>query len=778
MDSPEHAPTEEALKESQELQQLLMQLALDCIRLPLEKVDSAINDILRAVGEFLNADRVYVFRHDYTRQVTTNTHEWCAEGITSEIDNLQAIPFKFITDILETHQREDAVQIPRKAGRAEEHPALSVFVAQDIRSMLLLPLSHEGKILGFVGFDMVRQDKIFFRNEISLLQVLAELIAYIQERQKFEKSLEESQARDRAMLSAVQDLMFVFDLQGTYLDYHCSNKKLLAIEPEQFLGKSVHEVLPAEIAGRFLQCLRRAMETNQLQVMDYALYVPAGYKHFQARITPMDEQRLLSIVQDITDHKKAEEALRESQERLQTVLENLPGGIFIHDLDGRFLLVNKAACQNTGYSRQELLQMAVHEIDAQALARQDRSKFWNNIDSNQPIMFESTHLRKDGSQYPVEIHLTQIAMDRQPVILAIAFDITKRKHMEQKLKEMSLYDSLTGIYNRAFYEEEFRRLADNRYSPLGIIICDINGLKLINDTLGHAKGDELLKTAANILKSCLRAGEIVARIGGDEFAVLLPQSSEEIVSSCAARIRQEVARYNELNKELGISLALGYAVQEGPLADTKDLFKRADEAMYREKLQQSCNTSSGTVQTLIKALEARDFQIQCQAGGLYEYVWKLGKALDFFEEELKELQLLARFRDLGQVGVSEEILSKPGPLNEQELREMQRHCEIGQRIALSLADLAPVADYILKHHEWWNGQGYPIGLQGQEIPLMCRILAISAAYEAMTCERPYRKALSHEQAIQELQRCAGTQFDPHLVQVFLDIVQAPQQGQL
>ena len=316
-----------------------------------------------------------------------------------------------------------------------------------------------------------------------------------------------------------------------------------------------------------------------------------------------------------------------------------------------------------------------------------------------------------------------------------------------------------------------RRLQDARYVPQGIIVCDINGLKLINDTLGHHKGDDLLKLCADILRQCFRDSDIIARIGGDEFAVLLPLSNHESVWNCSDRIRREVRLYQEQSPEFGLSISIGYAVQESAPMDMDMLFKRADDAMYKEKLQQSHSSRSETVQALIKTLEARDYLTEGHGGRLHDYAQQLGRSVGLSEERLNDLQLLARFHDLGKVGVPDRILFKPDRLTDEEFQEMKRHCEIGHRIALSLSDLAPIADYILKHHEHWDGQGYPMGLCGEEIPLECRILAIVDAYDTMTSERPYKGPMSQEDALAELNRCAGTQFDPYLVRAFIPILQ-------
>jgi HD-GYP domain-containing protein (c-di-GMP phosphodiesterase class II) len=178
---------------------------------------------------------------------------------------------------------------------------------------------------------------------------------------------------------------------------------------------------------------------------------------------------------------------------------------------------------------------------------------------------------------------------------------------------------------------------------------------------------------------------------------------------------------------------------------------------------------------MMRALKARDFITEGHADRLQVLVVRMARVLELPERTVNDLRLLAQFHDIGKVGVPDSILFKKGSLSKAEYSIMQRHCEIGHRIALSAPELVLIADWILKHHEWWNGEGYPLGLKGDEIPLECRILALADAYDAMTSDRPYRKAMSHEEAVSEIKRHAGTQFDPNLVPRFLEILDESRQ---
>jgi HD-GYP domain-containing protein (c-di-GMP phosphodiesterase class II) len=287
--------------------------------------------------------------------------------------------------------------------------------------------------------------------------------------------------------------------------------------------------------------------------------------------------------------------------------------------------------------------------------------------------------------------------------------------------------------------------------------------------MGHLVGDNILVAAAKIIRNSFRREDVVARIGGDEFAILMPNATLSVVEAACHRVRSGIEEYNRIRPEVHLSLSIGYAVSDLGETSIRATFREADNNMYREKLHHSQSARSAIIQTAMKLLEERDFLTEEHAERINELVTRLAKKLRLAAPNIAELQLLAKFHDIGKVGIADHILLKPGPLTPEEQAEMQRHCEIGYRIAQSSNELLPIADWILKHHEWWNGEGYPVGLRNEQIPLECRILAVVDAYDAMTSDRPYRKAMSHEAAIAELKRCAGTQFDAKIVKKFISL---------
>lgn len=468
-----------------------------------------------------------------------------------------------------------------------------------------------------------------------------------------------------------------------------------------------------------------------------------------------------------------EKLLRESERRFRSLLENVKLITGIMDKDGHIIFINDFALNLTGYMKEEVIGHSYFEIFVPEKVKESAVDWFSRSLKNKNIINHDIDpiLTKYGQIRFINWNLTLLFDSEGKVsgVACIGEDITERQQFQEKLQHMSFHDSLSGLYNRTYFEEELRLLEEDSYVPVGMIICDVDGLKLVNDTLGHSTGDKLLWLTAGIIKKCFREEDKVCRIGGDEFAIILPRSELTLVEHACYRIRKAVERYNIENEEFPLSLSVGFAVSGNKKETARDVFKEADNNMYQEKLHRSKSSRSAIVQALMKTLEARDFITEGHAERLQDIVISLGVVLGLSERNLADLRLLAQFHDIGKVGIPDRILFKPGRLNDEEFKEMKRHSEIGHRIAQSAPDLQPIADYILRHHEWWNGGGYPLGLSGENIPLECRILAIADAYDAMTSDRPYRKAMSQKQAFAELKNNSGLQFDPKLVPVFIKV---------
>jgi diguanylate cyclase (GGDEF)-like protein len=377
--------------------------------------------------------------------------------------------------------------------------------------------------------------------------------------------------------------------------------------------------------------------------------------------------------------------------------------------------------------------------------------------------------------------LTQIEVSHKKIEAlyhAVRQELEVRQKAEQHLRYLSMHDQLTGLYNRAFLEQAIPEIVKNQTKGIGVICCDLDGLKLTNDTMGHYVGDNVLIETARTLDAAVGDKAVVARIGGDEFVVIMSNIEQKEIYRACEKIKEIIIKDPD-GRGTQLRLSCGWAYVEGPdITQTAitNIIKQADDMMYRQKLSSSQSKRSGLVQGMLEMLKVRDFLTEGHSQRMQENVKLLGENVGLNEDQLADLLLLAQFHDVGKVGIPDNILFKPGPLTPEERKEMERHSEIGHRIAQSVPELLPIGDLILKHHEWWNGEGYPLGIKGGEIPLGDRILAIVDAFDAMTNDRSYRKALSDEKAIAELRRYAGVQFDPNLVERFITLIRKHDTG--
>ncbi|MGE5392076.1 MAG: PAS domain S-box protein [Deltaproteobacteria bacterium] len=488
-----------------------------------------------------------------------------------------------------------------------------------------------------------------------------------------------------------------------------------------------------------------------------------------------DTRHLLCVHKDVTDTIRAQEALRLSEERFSKAFNASPATMSITIMeDGRYIDVNDSFCSVIGYSRGEILGRTSSEMGFWVDANQ-RQQVVSALLAKLPVRDVEIVFRRNGGEkrqgsYSAEL----LEINGQKCLLSIVTDITERKQTEAEIKYLSFYDKLTGLYNRAFFEEEMKRLDTPRELPLSLIMGDVNGLKLVNDALGHHHGDNLLITAAETLKKYCRREDVVARWGGDEFIVLLPGCDYDAAYKVFNRIKKACKRIDTLPFQT--SMSLGLACKNHPDQNIREIIKEAEDKMYRNKLLETRSARSRFIMSLEETLWTRSHETREHCQRMQETAEKIGHAVGLPDSEMDNLLLLAALHDIGKIAIPNNILEKTGQLTPDEWETIKKHPEIGYRIGLSSPEMAPIAEAILHHHERWDGKGYPLGLKGVNIPLLSRIVAIADTYDVMVYGRPYQTPASQYEVRTELEKCAGSQFDPELVQIALGILWSDYHG--
>ena len=614
----------------------------------------------------------------------------------------------------------------------------------------LVPIKDE-KYINFYGKDITRQ----MRAELDATEHMKEL------------------QENRALLNNVSEIAHVggwtFDpktLTQTWTDETFRILEIDISKGEPKVPEGLDFIAPAY---RLMadKAIKNAIKFGEPYDQEWEVITTKGNMRWVRAVAKAKKEQgeiksILGSFQDITEQKNIEEKLKQQAQAMEAAID----GVAILNKEDKYMYLNKAHANIYGYdSPLELTGKSwtvLYDCD-------ELERFKNDI---MPMLIKNGHwqgegigMKKDGSKFFQELSLTALS---DGGLICIVRNIDERKKREDEIIYLGYHDKLTDLYNRRFFEEELKRLDSLRQLPISIIMGDLNSLKLTNDAFGHNVGDTILKETAALLKRICRTEDILARWGGDEFVIILPKTSIENAEEIAQRIKKECRKTS--NQKIPLSLAIGIATKTEAEQDIELIITEAESNMYKSKLVEQESNASSIIFALEQTLFEKSNETFEHTIRLKDNAIKLGKSVNLASNQLDELSLLASLHDIGKVAIPETILLKKGKLTEEEWAVIKRHPEIGFNIASSSPQIAHIAKYILACHENWDGSGYPQGLKGEAIPIVSRIMFIADAYDVMTSERSYHKSISKEATIKELRRCAGTQFDPVLVENFIKAI--------
>jgi diguanylate cyclase (GGDEF)-like protein/PAS domain S-box-containing protein/putative nucleotidyltransferase with HDIG domain len=476
------------------------------------------------------------------------------------------------------------------------------------------------------------------------------------------------------------------------------------------------------------------------------------------------------IYKDRTYEIHSENEIYRQKVSFESLFRNSNDAIVRIDVDKTVLDINERFESLFGYKLDEIKGQNVDKLISKIEKLDESISLTNKLLEGEKIIVEGIRYGKNAIPRLYIVQGVPIIVDSTVIGgYGIYTDITEKKAAENEVVYMSYHDQLTGLYNRRYFEEQFDKLDKEENMPLGLIMADMNGLKLINDAFGHNAGDGLLKKTGRILKDNCYESHIVSRLGGDEFVILIPSITDEELEN-VVRIFKNACR-NEVYKGIDFSLSFGCGIKTSVQDSNKNLFKRVEDQMYRNKLVESPSIRGKMFDTVIKTLHAKNEREERHSSRVSEYCEAIARALNMNSELVKEMKTAGWLHDIGKIAVSDNILDKPESLEDGEWNQIRKHPEIGYRILNSVNEFTKLAEHILHHHERYDGRGYPKGLKEKEISIQARIIAIADSYDAMTSDRTYRHAMSKETAIQQLRENAGTQFDPKLVEVFIPLIE-------
>lgn len=554
------------------------------------------------------------------------------------------------------------------------------------------------------------------------------------------------------------------------VDANDSHERLTGLKNEDIIGKTLSQIFPT-MEEEHLNQFAHTIQTGEPTY--YERYMAEIDVYYEVIVYRPREKQLAIIINDITLRRQAEKASRISEINFENIFENSSDAILMV-CDDQVINCNSAAIDLLGYNtKQDLLGTSPTDFSPEKQPNGELSKvkveeIYQNAHQYGKYKFEWWHCKKDGSLIPVEIMMTNLSYNGKEVAHCLCRDISERKQMEDNLKYLSIHDQLTGLYNRRFFEDEIIRLDTDERLPLTIMMADINGLKLVNDSFGHAIGDELLQKVSEILKKGCRDQDVICRLSGDEFVIMSPNTDTSEAEMIIHKIK--ALALSEKVGLVNISISFGFETKRNIEEPVYEILKKAENYMYRKKLYDSPSMRGKTIQAIISTLHEKNKREEQHSRRVSQLCEGMGNALGLTDDKIKELKTVGLLHDIGKIAIEEKILNKTGKLTEEEWEEIKKHPEIGYRILSTVNDLSEMAEYVLAHHERWDGSGYPKGLQGADIPLQSCIISIVDAYDAMISERSYRSPLSKEVAIQELRSNAGTQFNPDLIDVFIDQV--------
>ena len=592
----------------------------------------------------------------------------------------------------------------------------------------------------------------------------------------------------QTFIDADDSLIYLKDNNLKYIFVNQKTAEFYDLKKEEMIGKDDYQISNEEFASLKESTDRTALDRMERVVEE----VQVDGKIYNSNKFPVElidgSYGVGAYIKDITeDYRQKSRLAIERNKYLQTIL-SIGDGVIVINNKREIEMINKVAQNLTGWDFREAKGKNYKEILNWRLADNNAKGSGKYISAGekrdledpieqafatekvQEIQKNVILISRDGSRYYLEDSAAPIKDDTGKIrgVVFVFRDDTEQKKHQEEIKHLSYHDHLTGLYNRRFFKEELKRLDVPRNLPLSIIVSDLNGLKLTNDIFGHTAGDSLLINAAETFKEVCREDDIIARWGGDEFIILLPNTNQKAAWSIIERIKDSYS--SKSFKALTAKISMGVSTKEKPDQNINKILDLAERSMYSSKAINKEEENIKQIEMVIRKLQNKSPVEKKHAVRVKELALKFARYLDLKDSQIQKIGEVAFYHDIGKVALDSDLLNKKGKLTYKEYEEMKLHPVIGYRILNYFKDTISIANDVLYHHENWDGTGYPKGIIGEKIPLGSRIIKLLETYDVMTSDYSYKVPVSSSKALEEIKEYAGSQFDPDLAEKFIDFI--------